>query len=163
MGLFGKKEKATFYKFLVVDGCVPSMSAPSTVRISLLPDQIEIRQIIGGKAVAYLSYSQVTAAAKIGEREIVETDKSVIGRAMVGGVMLGPLGAVVGGMSGVGKKQKTVYKDFFVINYTAASGEPSVLSFEMVGPPVGFAPFLSELKQRAGIVEAPAQEGPTFL
>ena len=79
MGLFGKKEKATFYKFLVVDGCVPSMSAPSTVRISLLPDQIEIRQIIGGKAVAYLSYSQVTAAAKVGEREIVETDKSVIG------------------------------------------------------------------------------------
>ena len=43
------------------------------------------------------------------------------------------------------------------INYTAASGEPSVLSFEMVGPPVGFAPFLSELKQRAGIVEAPAR------
>lgn len=105
MGLFGKKEKVTFYKFLVVDGCVPSMSAPSTVRISLFPDQIEIRQIIGGKAVAYLSYSQVTAAAKVGEREIVE----------------------------------------------------------MVGPPVGFAPFLSELKQRAGIVEAPAQEGPTIL
>lgn len=50
-----------------------------------------------------------------------------------------------------------------MINYTAASGEPSVLSFEMVGPPVGFAPFLSELKQRAGIVEAPAQEGPTIL
>ena len=72
MGLFGKKEKATFYKFLVVDGCVPSMSAPSTVKISLFPDQIEIRQIIGGKAVAYLSYSQVTAAAKVGEREIVE-------------------------------------------------------------------------------------------
>lgn len=112
MGLFGKKEKATFYKFLVVDGCVPSMSAPSTVKISLFPDQIEIRQIIGGKAVAYLSYSQVTAAAKVGEREIVEADKSVIGRAMVGGVVLGPLGAVVGGMSGVGKSRKRFIKIF---------------------------------------------------
>ena len=68
-------------------------------------------------------------------------------------------------MSGVGKKQKTVWKDFFVINYTAAgSSEPSVLSFEMVGPPVGFAPFLSELKQRAGIPDAPKSEtGPIVL
>ena len=163
MGLFGKKEKATAYKFLVVDGCVPSMSAPSTVRISLLPECIEIRQIVGGKNVAQLSYSQVTAAEKVNEQQIAEHDKSVIGRAVVGGVVLGPLGAVVCGMSGVGKKQKTVYKDFFVINYTAASGELSTLSFEMVGPPVGFAPFLSELKKRAGIVDAPAQAGPTIL
>ena len=165
MGLFSKKEKATFYKFLVVDGCVPGMATPSTVKISLFSDRIEIRQIIGGKGVAQLSYSQVTAAAKVNEQEIAELDKSVIGRAVAGGVLLGPLGAVVGGMSGVGKKQKTVYKDYFVINYTAASGEASVLSFEMVGPPVGFASFLSELKQRAGIAEnpAPRHEGPTIL
>lgn len=163
MGLFSKKEKVTFYKFLVVDGCVPGMAAPSTVKISLLPDQIEIRQIIGGKGVAYLSYNQVTAAAKVNEQEISESDKSVVGRAVVGGVLLGPLGAVVGGMSGIGKKQKKVYKDYFVINYTSANGDPSVLSFEMVGPPVGFAPFLSELKEKAGIAEMPAQKGPTFL
>lgn len=86
----------------------------------------------------------------------------MIGRAVVGGVLLGPLGAVVGSVSGVGKKQKATYKDFFVINYTAASGEPAVLSFEMVGPPVGFASFLSELKQKAGISDAPAV-GPTIL
>lgn len=162
MGLFGKKEKATFYKFLVVDGCVPGMKAPSTVKISLLSDKIEIQQIVNGKGVAYLSYDQVTAAEKVNEKQIAEVDKSVIGRAVVGGVLLGPLGAVVGGVSGVGKKQKATYKDFFVINYTAASGEPAVLSFEMVGPPAGFASFLSELKQKAGISDAPAA-GPTIL
>lgn len=163
MGLFSKNKKVTFYKFLVVDGCVPGMAAPSTVKISLLPDQIEIKQIIGGKGVAYLSYNQVIAAAKINEQKISELDKSVVGRAVVGGVLLGPLGAVVGGMSGMGKKQKKVYKDYFVINYTSANDEPSVLSFEMVGPPVGFTPFLSELKEKAGIVEMPAQKDPTFL
>lgn len=165
MGLFSKKEKATFYKFLVVDGCVPSMSAPSTVKISLLPDRLEIRQIIGGKSVAYLGYDQIRAAEKVNEKQVSEVDKSVIGRAVVGGVLIGSLGAVVGGMSGVGKKQKTVWKDFFVINYTAAgSSDPSVLSFEMVGPPVGFAPFLSELKQRAGIPDASKSEaGPIVL
>lgn len=31
-------------------------------------------------------------------------NKSVMGRAVVGGVLLGPLGAVVGGLSGTGKK-----------------------------------------------------------
>jgi len=33
-----------------------------------------------------------------------EKDKSVIGRAIGGGLLLGPVGAMVGGMSGVGKK-----------------------------------------------------------
>lgn len=163
MGLFKKKEKVTFYKFLVVDGCVPSMSAPSTVKISLLPDRIEIRQIIGGKAEAYLSYTQVTAAEKINEKQVSEVDKSVLGRAVVGGVLLGPLGAVIGSASGIGTKKKTVYKDYFVINYTAANGEAAVLYFEMVGPPVGFAQFLAELKHKAGIVDVPAPTGPTIL
>ncbi|MEE0732824.1 MAG: hypothetical protein U0M23_04165 [Acutalibacteraceae bacterium] len=162
MGLFGKKEKATFYKFLVVDGCVPGMKAPSTVKISLFSDKIEIQQIVNGKGVAYLSYDQVTAAEKVNEKQIKEVDKSVIGRAMVGGVLLGPLGAVIGGVSGVGKKHKSTYKNFFVINYTSVSGDPSVLSFEMVGPPAGFASFLLELKQKAGISDAPAA-GPTIL
>ena len=163
MGLFGKKEKVTFYKFMVVDGCIPSMSAPSSVKISLLPDRLEIRQIVGGKSVAYLGYDQITAAEKVNEKLIRETDKSVLGRAVVGGVLIGPLGAVVGGMSGVGKKKKTVWKDFFVINYKATgSDEPSVLSFEMVGPPAGFAKFLSELKQRAGITDV-QKAGPTIL
>lgn len=156
MGLFSKKENVIFYKFLVVDGCVPSMSAPSTVKISLLPEQIEIKQIFGGKSVAYLSYNQIIAAEKVNEKQIMELDKSVIGRAVVGGVLLGPLGAVVGGMSGIGSKNKTVYKDYFVINYTAKSSESAVLSFEIVGPPIGFAKFLTELKHRVGIVDVPA-------
>ena len=124
MGLFGKK--ATYYKFLVVDGCVPNMKAPSTVKISLLPDKVEIRQIMFGKEVAYLSYNQITAAQKVNTEQIKEVDKSVVGRAVVGGVLLGPLGAIVGGTSGVGTKKKVEYKDYFVINYISASGEPAL-------------------------------------
>lgn len=35
---------------------------------------------------------------------ITQKSKSVVGRAVVGGLLLGPLGAVVGGMSGIGSK-----------------------------------------------------------
>jgi hypothetical protein len=35
-----------------------------------------------------------------------EKDKSVLGRALVGGLVLGPVGAIVGGMSGIGSKKK---------------------------------------------------------
>lgn len=41
------------------------------------------------------------------EYETIEKDKSVIGRAIVGGLLLGPVGAIVGGMSGIGTKQET--------------------------------------------------------
>ena len=41
------------------------------------------------------------------EYETIEKDKSVIGRAVVGGLLLGPVGAIVGGMSGIGAKKET--------------------------------------------------------
>lgn len=42
----------------------------------------------------------------ISHKQLGTEDKSVIGRAVVGGLLLGPLGAVVGGISGVGSKTK---------------------------------------------------------
>lgn len=38
------------------------------------------------------------------EQIVAQKSKSVVGRAVVGGLLLGPLGAVVGGMSGIGSK-----------------------------------------------------------
>jgi hypothetical protein len=40
------------------------------------------------------------------EAVVIQTKKSSIGRALVGGVLLGPVGAVVGAASGVGGKQE---------------------------------------------------------
>lgn len=48
--------------------------------------------------------------------------KSIVGRAIVGGILLGPLGAVIGGASGVGDKTKSI----------SATGYDNILLIEMV-------------------------------
>jgi len=50
-------------------------------------------------------------------KQLTEYQKSVLGRAVVGGVLLGPLGAFVGGMSGVGTQQETKIVWLITINY----------------------------------------------
>lgn len=60
--------------------------------------------------------SQIISMKKTSQEEIAKTSKKVIGRAVVGGLILGPIGAVVGGMSGMGH-QKIVNKHYLVVNY----------------------------------------------
>jgi hypothetical protein len=53
-------------------------------------------------------------------------NKSVLARGVVGGIILGPLGAVIGGMSGIGTKTKEG-KSFLTINYTASNGNANTI------------------------------------
>lgn len=63
-----------------------------------------------------LGIDKIKRIGIISEKEISEQGKSVGGRAIVGGLLLGPLGALVGGMSGIGNKKKTEIKMFMVLN-----------------------------------------------
>jgi len=63
-----------------------------------------------------LHNKQIISFKKASNEELSSTDKSVVGRAVLGGLILGPLGAVVGGMSGVNKsKLKDI--QYLIINY----------------------------------------------
>lgn len=62
-----------------------------------------------------LPFDKVSAATALKTTDLLTKDKSVLARGIVGGVLLGPLGAIVGGMSGIGKKQ--LKGAFLVINY----------------------------------------------
>lgn len=49
--------------------------------------------------------------------------KSVIGRAIVGGLLTGGIGAVVGGISGIGSKTKTKVEDYLLLQYWRVSDQ----------------------------------------
>lgn len=61
--------------------------------------------------------SQIINIQKTTSTEIAKTNKSVIGRAVVGGLIMGPLGAVVGGISGTGTKDKLQINQCVIINF----------------------------------------------
>jgi len=61
--------------------------------------------------------SQIISLKHITEEELIREGKSVIGRAVIGHLLLGPLGAIIGGMSGIGPKEKLAYKNYLVINF----------------------------------------------
>ena len=148
MGLFSKKNQITF---AMEDG-LDNIKKGSVVTLTLLDDGLTIKQNLT-KNVSHLKYGQITNIGTVKEEEIIEKNKSVIGRAVVGDLLLGPLGAVVGGMSGIGTKQKKKSRLYFIINYDDDDDDDDgrVLSFLVTGNTMGLPKFKKELNERIGL------------
>lgn len=73
------------------------------------PKGLEIHMLHGFSTYRFglfeegINYWAFEAQKKITEKK----SKSIIGRALVGGLILGPVGAIVGGMTGIGDKEKS--------------------------------------------------------
>lgn len=74
-------------------------------------------EILSGIEKFYISFDQLVSLKFIPEEKLTQENKSVIGRAVVGGLLLGPLAAVVGGISGIGKKTKKLGNFLLAINF----------------------------------------------
>lgn len=99
--------------------------------VSLYDNYLSIKAV-AGKQEATLNYNQITDVYYGLETEIVEKNKSVIGRAVAGGLLFGGIGAVVGSISGTGSKEKKERHFYFIISYTSISGEDKFIQFEDV-------------------------------
>ena len=89
-----------------------------------------------------LSFDKIRGAGYITQDELVE--KSTIGRAVVGGVLFGGIGALVGGMSGQDKKTKKI--NYFAIAYTDSFGNDKTLLFDdIISQPKALPKRLNEI------------------
>lgn len=121
---------------------IPNVNQNELATIFLMEDKMVID---ADKKTFELKYEQLTAAAGLQKSELLKKDKSVIGRGVVGGLVLGPLGAIIGGVSGIG--QKNIKGDFLVVNYSSSdSNETNVLIFDTKNIMIAqkLAKFISE-------------------
>lgn len=133
MGLFTQKPLSIL---LMTNELIGNINTGNTVKVSCLDNErkLEIKMPFAkkGTPAVYLSYSQITAIERLSEKEVITIikDKNAIGRAVVGGLVFGSLGAIVGAASGVGSKNvtKNQYTFYMIINYVSSS-ETKAITF----------------------------------
>ena len=132
MGIFGKKKEVTKVALQHVDGLKGYGGAMVNLELDDVNKCITISPKIYKTAPVSLNYAQIINIEGISDKEIVEKNKSTVGRAAIGGLILGPLGAIVGGISGIGSNKSNKVNYYTVINYES-QGEIKVLSFMVIG------------------------------
>ncbi|NFO88541.1 SHOCT domain-containing protein [Clostridium botulinum] len=103
MGLFSKKPK-TKMAFKLIDGIC--LDKGTYIEVNIQDDNLMLSDA-RKNYVLNIKYKDITNIVYDSYREQITKNKSAVGRAVVGGVLTGGLGAIVGGMSGVGTKTKT--------------------------------------------------------
>ncbi len=151
MGIFGKKNKNCdrSVNLSFVDG-IEGYGKGLAVELSINTEKecVIIKSRAVKKPEVNLKFEQITGVNVVSEKDIIEKSKSTVGRAIIGGVLLGHLGAIVGGMSGIGNKQKSETHYYMVINYKSRDEEIKVLSFEIVGASLHWSSFVEELRSK---------------
>lgn len=123
MGLFKSKKGSIISDYFKLTEDVAHLRSGNMYEVALYEDYLQIGEV-------KLRYDQVTDVYYGLETEITTKNKSVIGRALAGGILFGGLGAVVGAVSGTGTKDVKSKKFMFIISYTSGSGEDAFISFE---------------------------------
>ncbi|MHB9920620.1 hypothetical protein [Clostridium botulinum] len=149
MGLFSRKNKEISpINLTYIDG-IDRYIKNTAVSLNL-DDKKECLVIKASKnnyPVVNINFDKLVAIDIIHEKDIIETNKSSVGRAMVGGVLLGSLGAVIGGISGVGTKKSSKLRTFLVINYKSKDEEIKVISFEIENITMNMPKFINKLRE----------------
>ena len=114
-------------------------------------NKLVIKSVVVKKPEVNLKYEQITGINVTSEEEILEKSKSVTGRAVIGGVLLGPLGAIVGGMSGIGDKKKEKTRYYLIINYKSKDDEIKVLSFEVTNSLGQWDKFIEHVRKKINV------------
>lgn len=105
MGLFKSKKGALISDYFKLLDDIGNFEANNMYDVALFDGHIEISSPFKNNKIT-LDYSQITDVFYGCKTDLKEVNKSVIGRALAGGILFGGIGAVVGSVSGIGTKTK---------------------------------------------------------
>ena len=129
MGFLKSKKGSIISDYFKLTDTLGVYNSGDMVDVALYDDHLIIMSPILKQEIK-LNYDQITDVFYGLETEVIEKNKSVIGRAVAGGLLFGGIGAVVGGISGTGTKAKKERHFYFIISYTSSNGEDKFIQFE---------------------------------
>lgn len=150
MGIFSSKDKNgnLSVNLWCVDG-IPGFHPKDAVTLTV--DKPKGKVVIVKRLNKKISYeidlSKVVDAKIASSQQLQQKDKSVVGRAAVGALLAGPLGAMIGGMSGVGTKTKSKKINLLLITYLEGDTEKAI-ALEVVGASIGWQYLPDEIMRR---------------
>lgn len=130
MGFLRSKKGSIISDYFSIETDLGQFRKGNAVDVALFADHLELQNAVGNKDTATLAYSQITDVFYGSEIQLQQQEKSPIARAFAGGLLFGSTGAVIGALSGLGKKEKKARKFFFIIRYVTADGQEAFLPFE---------------------------------
>lgn len=139
------------YFRLLVD--IGNYQAGNMYDLALFEDHLEISHPLLKNKIL-LNYSQITDVFHGQTNALIDKPKSIIGRAMVGGLLFGGTGAIVGGMTGMSTKKVRDSKLYLIISYISSENEDCFLQFEDTRRYKG-KKLSKTLKELANITEKP--------
>lgn len=130
MGFFKSKKGSIISEYFKLLEPVGNYEADTMCEVALYDGFLEITAPFYKNKIT-LSYSKITDIFHGPKTNLIQKDKSVIGRALGGGILFGGAGAVVGAISGTnGKKTVKQILVYFIISYKDSDGNEKFLQFE---------------------------------
>lgn len=129
MGFFKSKKGSVISDYFQLQEDIAGYSKGYMYEVALYDDHLEIIPLSKQNKLL-LNYNQITDVFYGGKTELIQKPKSVIGRALVGGMIFGGTGAVIGAVSGTGTKTEKKTHLYFIISYTSSDGEDKYIQFE---------------------------------
>lgn len=129
MGFFKSKKGSVISDYFQLQEDIAGYSKGYMYEVALYDDHLEIIPLSKQNKLL-LNYNQITDVFYGGKTELIQKPKSVIGRALVGGMIFGGTGAVIGAVSGTGMKTEKKTHLYFIISYTSSDGEDKYIQFE---------------------------------
>lgn len=151
MGIFSSKNKKGNISINLeyIDG-IQGYQTNSAVTVSLntKENNLEINTRVFKKPTVKLNFDKIISFNVLDEKTILEKKRSVMGRAFVGSLLLGPAGAIIGGLSATENKKIIKNNTYFIFNYSNGNiDDIKVLTFKIVGATLHLNKFLNELNK----------------